>query len=199
MNPNPQTPDEAVRDALDALKVCRPFFYSESDFQCALADKMKATFSNVRLEEKRRLKKNEPNKKFGDIDIVAEFNGAPVFIESKHKMKKVSQEMRDRGFQAGNNGVGDNRRYLFWKDVWRLELLDAGPEAVRGFALLLTNREKFWMEPIHELQHVPQKHKIPPQDIHRLCEKYKDGVQWIEWPQTDERGICKCAILEVRP
>ena len=202
MNPNPQTPDElakAVRNALRTLQVRQPFFYSENDFQGGLVREMEAEFSNIRREDRKRLKENSAGKESGIIDITARFGGTPVFVEAKHKMKEVSQEMHDAGFQRGNDGVGDSRRYLFWKDVWRLAHLDVNADEVRRFALLLTNREKFWDEPIHKLQRVPSKHGIPASDIHALCEKYGDDVQRVEWPTTNERGICKCIVVEVRP
>ena len=199
MPPNSQTSNkfaDAVREVLRALQNRHPFFRTEADFQCKLADEMKVRFANVHTESKFPIGQG----KFGKIDIVAELNGALVVVETKHKMKKVLPAMRKQGFQAGNNDVGARRRCLLWEDVRRLEQVIAHGKAVSGFAVFITNRERFWRDNLFREVH---EGKVPAEfdevEMLRLCRQYGDSIKWLDWGESDERGVCKCAIVEAQP
>lgn len=137
-------------------------FQSEAQFQFDLAWKLKEVYGDntiVYLEDMRAVKKNEEEKitqKFY-TDIVVEQNDYCVAIELKYK----TAELESEEVQLFEHAAVDLGKYDYLWDVHRIELLtglskpnnkvkgerlEILKKCHKGFAVLLTNEEKYWKE-----------------------------------------------------
>lgn len=135
-------------------------FQSEAQFQFELAWKLKEVYGDniaVYLEDMRAVMKNEKGKitqKFY-TDIVVEQGDYCVAIELKYK----TAEFKNKDVQLSDHAAVDLGKYDYLWDVHRVELLTGlskpnnkvkGEEleilkkCQKGFAVLLTNEEKYW-------------------------------------------------------
>lgn len=120
----------------------RSIFHSEADFQHSLAWILHEHFPNagVRLEYPIRLPRNDESEtRHLDIWVMKR----KIAIELKYKTDSFSGQSGGENYSL-NPGKAYSGRYMFIKDVERLEeLLDAG-EIRKGYAILLTNDERLW-------------------------------------------------------
>ena len=136
-------PSLNMENTLRLLALDRPIFYSEADFQHALAWKIRELYpeTKVRLET--------PSGNFDKrerIDIVVT-NGAHKFaLELKYKKRAIQVVANHERFSLTNDGAQDIARYDFFKDVVRLERYVAAEQSTTGYALFLTNDELYWKE-----------------------------------------------------
>ena len=211
MNPKLQTTEDfakAVRGALEALRKRRPIFHSEGDFQHEFAnDLADQGLSRIRVEWPFKIggSKNEQNK-WGDI--VAD----GVAIELKHKAGAHMLEFEGEKFSSTRStdaNVVDRRE--FWEDVWRIDQLvnSSNNKFLCGFAILLTNRNKFWekahnaSEPFaHNGSEVKEFfHEKKGEREHRTLSRVRT-VHWQDWSNLETKtgkGVFRCAIVEIRP
>ena len=209
MNSNPQTTEElakAVRAALFALRERRPVFHSEGDFQHELASALTDEgLSRVRVEWSTKVNDLESGKGIW-VDIVAD----GVAIELKHKAGEYVLASEGEKFLSNRSSeanVVDRRE--FWEDVWRVDQLVNSPkhEFVCGFAILLTNREQFWMNspsgspPFthdgYETKEFFNKGEGQHRELSRAC-----AVHWEDWSNLETQlgnGVFRCAVVEVKP
>jgi len=136
-------------DALDLertlklLAIERPVFYSEADFQHALAWKIHEQYSNSRI----RLEVPSGNfDKRERIDIIAYDNGQKYAIELKYKKKRLTVVVDGETFALSDDGAQDISRYDVFKDIVRLERYVAAADNTTGYAIFLTNDDLYWRE-----------------------------------------------------
>lgn len=132
---------------IESLRVKRPIFHSEADFQFALAWEIQLFFPSVHI----RLEyppKNEPNKY---IDIIVR-DGENVYpIELKYPTKKYSIFSHGEQFNLKDHGAQDLGKYDFIKDICRVESFSLHMEGfVHGYVLWLTNDPSYWTPPKRE-------------------------------------------------
>ena len=122
-----------------------PFFYSEADFQHSLALALKANGYDVFLEYPITI-----NKKTYHIDIIARNAAGIMFpIELKYKTTALTCQGLTGNHKLRIQSAQDINRFLFWKDVKRLEQLRLASEDKfsRGFVIMLTNDVSYWSLP----------------------------------------------------
>ena len=116
----------------------RPFFYSEADFQHCLANAL-MKYGTVYLEYP--LEGNH-------IDIIFEQDGWYYPIELKYKTGGMEcPDLFNSAMRLKKQGAADLARYLFWKDVYRIEQIKnkyTQANVKEGYAIILTNDSKLW-------------------------------------------------------
>lgn len=128
----------------EALKE-RPIFHSEADFQHHLAwhIRLHNEGAKVRLEYPFE---QDSSRKYCDIVVMK--NGKPsIGIELKYKTKKLEAALKDgESFSLKEQGAHDVARYDFCKDIARLEEWCMNKKIAHGYAVFLTNDNKYWEE-----------------------------------------------------
>lgn len=120
---------------LNNLSEKRPVFRSEKDFQDSLFQHLRELGI-----------KSEKNKIVSGIkvDLWLESGDKEIFIQLKHKTKKLSVHVNGSQFELKNHGAQDQGRYDFIKDVKSLEPLCLNSPRRIGYAILLTNDHRYW-------------------------------------------------------
>lgn len=118
----------------------RLFFYSEADFQLALAWTIHDMFQGMIVFPEYPLSR-EKGKRRRHLDIMIESERSRIGIELKYKTRKIPD------FDLQNQGARDVGRYKFLQDIERLETIILDEGYSRGYAVLLTNDPGYWEEP----------------------------------------------------
>lgn len=129
---------------IETLRLKRPLFHSEADFQFALAWEIQKELPTaaIRLEYP---PESEPNKY---IDILVRNNGCSYPIELKYKTKKLSATMGGEQFLLKNHGAQDIGAYDFIKGICRVESFANNLDGFKcGFVLWITNDPYYWNAP----------------------------------------------------
>ncbi len=129
---------------IESLRVKRPIFHSEADFQFAFAWEIKYLnpTAEIRLEYSPL---NEPNK---HIDILVWKDGFAYPIELKYKTTEILATNGDEVFSLKEHGAFNLGAYDFVKDICRVEsFVYNNNDFKKGFALWLTNEPKYWNAP----------------------------------------------------
>ena len=124
---------------IDKLKSKRKVFYSESDFQFALAWEIQTYYPNAYIRLEYPL-----NKEYMDIRV--ELDNKIYPIELKYKTKSLTVEDNDETYCLKNQGAQDIGRYDYLKDVQRIEQFLKEKDYECGYAILLTNDKLYWSE-----------------------------------------------------
>ena len=176
---------EWMTDIIRELSKRRPVFYSEADFQFELAWELKANLPEdyqIRLEYPVNI---ADRRSYVDIVVI---NGDELIpIELKYKTRKSQYEIENEPrFNLKQQSAQDISRYLFWKDVYRIENLAKTPIDGRnkwgkGFAIFLTNDATFWLRDgdgtIFEMYSMAPGYKGPKE----LDWNYKDSDKLPDW------------------
>lgn len=119
---------------MSTLAAKRSAFYSEADFQFALAWELQTLLPNANIHLERRVViKNES----WYIDIWVEYDGKIFPIELKYKTKSAVIS----GIELKNHAAMDFGCYDYLKDIYRLENLS---NIEKGFAVMLTNDPAYY-------------------------------------------------------
>ena len=130
-----------MHSILAALAAERPVFHSEADFQHALAWEIHRRHPNLNL----RLEYRPPGAAARMyIDIWATTGDRTYAIELKYKTRRAVFELHGERFELLNHGAEDVNRYLFIKDLCRVEDVVATVQGFVGYAVLLTNVSGYW-------------------------------------------------------
>ena len=130
---------------INNLKANRKIFYSENDFQFALAWEIQKCYkkAKIRLE---RCRVSAPKKDLY-VDIIVHLNNKEYPIELKYKTKALEVTENNEEYSLRNQGAQNFGRYDYLKDIQRLEELSKKIKNYgKGFAILLTNDELYWVE-----------------------------------------------------
>ncbi len=125
-----------IHGVMTALSKTRPIFHSEGDFQHELACQIHKMMpdSRIRLEF--------PLKEGTNLDIW--LANEKIAIELKYKIKgdykskRLLARFKHELFILSESGAQNHSRYLFLRDVKKVE------SAERGFAIILTNEPAYW-------------------------------------------------------
>ncbi len=193
--------DTDLRETIKKFGEDGKIFSNEEQFQFELAWKLKEKGYNVRLEV---LSCSEPLEKIAELskegrdkmytDIVVDISDdESIAIELKYKTignsKTKFYEYATNGrktvvFHQGANNIG---RYLFLKDVERLEKLvdgkgfDAGfgGKVVRGYAIIISNDDAYWLPQKNEKQKEEgQKEENLMEEFSTFCGKTIEGTMY---------------------
>ena len=121
-----------IHQAMSALAAKRSAFYSEADFQFALAWELQTLLPNANIHLERRV-----NNCY--IDIWVEYDGKIFPIELKYKTKSAVIS----GIELKNHAAMDFGCYDYLKDIYRLENLS---NIKKGFAVMLTNDPAYYTD-----------------------------------------------------
>jgi len=126
---------------IDELISERKIFFSESDFQFALAWEIKRFYDDAKI----RLEycPNPKGKEY--IDIIVNLENKIYPIELKYKTKSFTTEDNNEIYHLKNQAATDHGRYDYLKDIWRIEkFLKENENFECGYAILLTNDNLYW-------------------------------------------------------
>lgn len=131
-----------LKGIISNLANLRAFFCSEADFQHSIALALASPTRKVYLEY--------PIIGVGHVDIIVEENGLYYPIELKYKTKVDHCQGILGNIDLMAHGAHNINRYLFWKDVSRIEVLkQLFPERiVEGYVIMLTNDPLYWNRPM---------------------------------------------------
>lgn len=136
---------ELLNSIVNSMASERPFFYSEADFQHSLAIALKAKGYDVFLEYPITI-----YKKTYHIDIIVRNGAGELYpIELKYKTAALTCPGLTGNHKLSIHSAQDINRFLFWKDVKRLEDLKLYSEGKlsKGFVIMLTNDGDYWSQP----------------------------------------------------
>jgi len=130
-----------IIEIINKLKQKRKIFFSESDFQFALAWEIQKYYNNANI----RLEYCPHQHMNLYIDIIVELNNKVYPIELKYKTKTFIGKDGNEKYNLKNQGAQDIGRYDYLKDIQRIEQFSKYIENYEyGFAILLTNDESYW-------------------------------------------------------
>ncbi len=135
-----------IDDLMSGLFLHRRIFHSEADFQHALAWHIHETRPDcdVRLE----YNASPPDQPRIALDIWIELAQGISVIELKYCTRLLQRQWQGEYFALRNQSAQDTRRYDFFRDIQRVELLMANRDSVtQGFAVMLTNDPSYWTPP----------------------------------------------------
>jgi len=191
---------------LRELTIRRSIFHSEADFQHSLAWILHNCFPNagVRLEYPvRLLRKNEHDTRHLDIWV----KERKIAIELKYKTDSFSGQSEGEKYLLKHHKP-HNGRYMFIKDIKRLEdLLDTGA-ITKGYAILLTNNERLWhksrkserVSAEFSLEHgtfLKRKMKWKSGRRDSISLRYKHEINWKPY-STSNGSIFKYLVVRVK-
>lgn len=130
-----------IINIINILKQKRKIFFSESDFQFALAWEIQNYYknANIRLEYCPHQHMNLY------IDIIVELDNKVYPIELKYKTKTFIGKDGNEEYNLKNQGAQDIGRYDYLKDIQRIEQFSNYIKNYEcGFAIILTNDESYW-------------------------------------------------------
>lgn len=133
-----------IVNAMESLSHERRIFYSERDFQHALAWRIREMLPECRprLEFPFPTESPFPTKKL-HLDIW--LAGARIAIELKYRTRKLNLRFHGEHFELRDQRAQDIGRYDFIRDIFRLEQATESPlSATVGFAVMLTNDPLYW-------------------------------------------------------
>jgi hypothetical protein len=130
-----------IENTLNELSQKRPIFRSEKDLQQGL-------FNWIQRDYK-RCKKNIVT--YGvKADLWLEDYNREIFIQLRHKTRKLSVNIDGSAFSLKTHGAQDQGRYDFFKDVQGLQYLCNNKLDKLGYSILLTNDHLYWEQPNKE-------------------------------------------------
>jgi hypothetical protein len=144
---------------IDELKSKRKVFFSESDFQFALAWEIQRHYAKKNIEADIRLEycfQDKDDNKNKYIDIIVKLENTIYPIELKYKTlsflneKTKSRTVKDYNeyYNLKNQGAQDLGRYDYLKDIQRIEQFSKNKDYEKdfecGYAILLTNDISYW-------------------------------------------------------
>ena len=135
-----------IRAILSELAKERKFFWSEADFQFALAWKIHILYPNadIRLE---RPQKISISRNLAYVDIWVELDGKAYPIELKYKTRSYkAKDANGDVITIKTHSAQDTGRHGYLKDIERIEHYKSINGFERGFAIILTNDQHYYNE-----------------------------------------------------
>jgi len=132
-----------LMNTIEILKTKRPVFFSEADFQFALAWELQKAIADAEIRMEFCPAEIDHSM---HIDILAKCYNNWFPIELKYMTFECKAFSNDEKYLLKSHGAQDIRRYDFLKDIMRIEkLLKADARYSTGFAILLTNDPAYWI------------------------------------------------------
>ena len=132
-----------LHELLGSLSTRRPVFYSEADFQHALAWEIQlaSKFASIRLEQQIASQGSRVH-----LDMLVRDQSRHIAVELKYKTKKATIACGEERFHLRNQSAQDIGQYDFLKDIMRIEGYVAAHPGSEGYVVLLTNDQSYWQE-----------------------------------------------------
>lgn len=136
-----------ICEVIENLKRKRNIFYSEADFQFAIAWVIKELYPNAKI----RLEYN-PSKYLNiRIDVLVIIEDKWIPIELKYKTKGCTKLIDGEEYHLKNHGAKDRNCYFYLKDIERIENLKNNLKQFdRGYSIFLTNDLSYTKAPQSE-------------------------------------------------
>ncbi|MGA8220773.1 MAG: hypothetical protein WB780_03900 [Candidatus Acidiferrales bacterium] len=133
-----------IDELIVALSKARPVFHSEADFQHSFAWQLHLQHptAQIRLETVFSSALGRLH-----LDMFCQIADQSYAFELKYKTRAASITLGQETFRLQNHGAQPLGRYDFLRDLMRLEAVTAGSQAIRGYAILLTNDSAYWCNP----------------------------------------------------
>ncbi len=129
-----------IHAAMEALRLKRPIFHSEKDFQFAIALELQRAYPDANI----RLERPFPMERAVHIDILIQWNGLWFPIELKYEKRPLKITVDGEDYRLPG-GAHDIDMYDCVKDIYRLEHLIQTHDAFgTGYALWLSNDMAYW-------------------------------------------------------
>jgi hypothetical protein len=136
--------DMDIISILKSLRVERPVFHSEKDFQEVLAQKLASQMPTAEIA----LEYPHPADPAKRIDILVKDGSFVYPIELKYPSKKISISVNSEDYILKEQGAQDCGRYDFIKDICRIESFrDSVNNFKKGIVIWLTNDPHYWNAP----------------------------------------------------
>ncbi len=128
---------------LGRLAQRRPVFHNETDFQHALAWELHLEVPNAFV----RLELTPFGWQPGNyLDLMVNSDGGGLAIETKYKTRRLKIEIGGEAFVLKDHSAQPDNRYLFVRDIERLENIASAKTRIRRFAVMLTNDQSYWTQ-----------------------------------------------------
>ncbi len=173
MNKNKEKFIDIIQNSIDELKIERPVFCSEADFQHSLAIKISNQnhdLSRIRLEKLIPLKEDKRNY----VDLFLDFKDFKAVLELKYKTKKEIIFHDNEEFNLLGHGAQNLGSYAFFKDIQDIESLINKKQIDMGLCLFLTNDSYYWRE--HPRESITKQF--------RISDNRKVGNEVLNWVKT---------------
>lgn len=132
---------------IDILKVKRPVFVSEADFQLEMAWVIKEEYPNAKV----RLEYCPSFDGSMHIDILVIIDNIWIPIELKYKTKGCSKTINNEIFNLKNHSAKDINCYLYLKDIERIEKIKKEENLFsKGYAIFITNDMAYIKAPLKD-------------------------------------------------
>lgn len=129
--------------AVQTLRVSRPVFWSEADFQHELAMQL----GRARPQDRVRLEWPLAGSGVRAVDILVETSVGHMAIELKYMTQKLACVVEGEEFMLRSQGAQDIRRYDVFKDIARMEELCVRSKGARAAVVVITNDPQYWTNP----------------------------------------------------
>lgn len=145
-------------DVLERLRLNRPVFHSEADFQHHLAWEMH--LMDPALQIRLEVRPDAAMREQVDLLVSRPGTGQGTVIELKYLKAAWEGHVGGEPFKLLNSGAHDIVRYDVLKDVARVERFVAARPGWNGFALVLTNDAMHWRPPVGIRQTIAEAFRI---------------------------------------
>lgn len=132
-----------IENIIKSLAEERLFFWSEADFQFALAWKIQEKYSEAMIRLERGVVLEPPKKNY--VDIWVELDNRIYPIELKYKTRKYEAiDKTGERILTTSQSAWDVGRHSYLKDIERIEKYSDLECFERGFAIMLTNDQHYY-------------------------------------------------------
>lgn len=136
-----------IDEVINNLKIKRPIFVAEADFQLEMAWVIKELYPNAKV----RLEYCPEFDYTMHIDILVIINEKWIPIELKYKTKKAIIGYKNEIFHLKNHSAKDLNSYLYLKDLERIEKIkDNVNNFEKGYTVFITNDICYKKAPIKD-------------------------------------------------
>lgn len=146
-----------IKRVMNSLKGVRPAFYSEADFQFALAWHIKELYPKAELRLEYICKELDNM----HIDVLVIINKQMIPIELKYKTKGATVVSNEETYVLKNQGASNLGRYDFVRDINRIEQCqDKLSSFSKGYAIMITNDSIYYNKPTNNRVTMSDKFRI---------------------------------------
>lgn len=130
-----------IDDIIQKLAKERPIFFSEADFQHALAWIIHENYPDANIYPEFPIQCDDV---WFHVDIFVRINKISYVIELKYNTRKLLVPHINGDFLLKDQSAQDIGRYDFIKDIQRLEHIVYSHDKYIGYSIMLTNDSAYW-------------------------------------------------------
>jgi hypothetical protein len=170
MTTTSMVPSLDVYGVMQRLAAVRPVFHSEADSQHAFCWQIHSEHPDARV----RLETRPMATRRLHLDCLVVLGPQHIAIELKYWSRAMQARVGDEVFQLADHSANDVGRFLYLKDIVRIEQFVQAGVADSGYAVALTNDPLYW---------TPGKRTT--RDAAFRLHEGKDLSGALDWPQDD--------------